>query len=232
MAQAQRFEKAFAAAGAEALLTPELDRAVRSLRMIKSPEEIRKIEASQAITDAAFEHILPYIREGVTERELALEIEFFMRHQGAENVAFDLIVAAGKNGSQCHAVPSENRVQRGDFITMDTGALLDGYHSDMTRTVALGAVSEEQRAVYDTVLKAHLAVLDAVKPGLPCNEADRIARDIIEKDYPGTFGHGLGHGVGVEIHEEPRFSRLDPTPCEAGMVVTDEPGIYLTPVSA
>ena len=228
VAQAQRFEKAFAAAGAEALLTPELDRAVRSLRMIKSPEEIRKIEASQAITDAAFEHILPYVREGVTERELALEIEFFMRHQGAENVAFDLIVAAGKNGSQCHAVPSENRVQRGDFITMDTGALLDGYHSDMTRTVALGAVSEEQRAVYDTVLKAHLAVLDAVKPGLPCNEADRIARDIIEKDYPGTFGHGLGHGVGVEIHEEPRFSRLDPTPCEAGMVVTDEPGIYLT----
>ncbi len=128
-----------------------------------------------------------------------------MRKQGAENVAFDLIVAAGKNGSQCHAVPSDNPVHKGDFITMDTGALLDGYHSDMTRTVALGQVSDEQKAVYDTVLKAHLAVIDDVKPGVVCCDVDKIARDIIEKDYPGTFGHGLGHGVGFEIHEWPRF---------------------------
>ncbi len=227
VAQARRFEEVFRAHGAEAVLDDALDAAIRRQRMVKSPEEVQKIEDAQAITDAAFRHILPYIREGVTERELALEIEFFMRKNGAENVAFDLIVAAGRNGSQCHAVPSENAVRKGDFVTMDTGALLDGYHSDMTRTVALGHVSEEQRVVYETVLKAQLAVIGAVKPGVPCCDVDKVARDIIEKDYPGTFGHGLGHGVGFEIHEWPRFSKLDPTPCEEGMVITDEPGIYL-----
>jgi len=227
IAQARRFEKCFREHGAEAVLDESLDGAIRRQRMVKSPEEVKMIEASQAITDAAFEHILPYIKEGVTERDLALEIEFFMRKNGAENVAFDLIVAAGKNGSQCHAVPSDNAVHKGDFITMDTGALLDGYHSDMTRTVALGHVSDEQRAVYETVLRAQLAVIDAAKPGLKCCDVDKIARDIIEKDYPGTFGHGLGHGVGFEIHEWPRFSQLDDTPCEEGMVITDEPGIYV-----
>lgn len=227
VAQAKRFEGAFSKLGVQSLITPELDDAIRELRMIKSPEEVRKIEASQAITDAAYEHILPYIKEGVTERELALEIEFFMRKQGAENVAFAPIVVAGKNGSLCHGVPSDNTVKKGDLITMDTGALLDGYHSDMTRTVALGQISEEQKAIYDTVLKAQLAVIDSVKPGMRCCDVDKVARDIIEKDYPGTFGHGLGHGVGFEIHESPRFSKLDSTLCAEGMVITDEPGIYI-----
>lgn len=227
VAQARRFENAFYKYGAQAVMDDSLDNAIRDQRMIKSPEEVKKIEESQAITDAAFQHILPYIKEGVTERELALEIEFFMRKQGAENVAFELIVAAGKNGSQCHAVPSDNTVHKGDFITMDTGALLDGYNSDMTRTVALGQVSEEQKAVYDTVLKAHMAVIEQVKPGMLGRDVDKIARDIIEKDYPGTFGHSLGHGVGFEIHEWPRFSKLDTNPCAEGMVVTDEPGIYI-----
>lgn len=227
VSQAKRFEKVFAEASAKAVLDETLDNAVRNLRMIKDDEEVSKLEASQAITDAAFSHILNYIREGVSERDIALEIEFFMRKQGAEAVAFELIVAAGANGSMCHAVPSEYKVQKGDFITMDTGALLDGYHSDMTRTVALGQVSEEQRIVYDKVLEAHMAAFDAVKPGVPCCDIDKIARDIIEKDYPERFGHGLGHGVGFEIHEEPRFSKYDSTPCEAGMVITDEPGIYL-----
>ncbi len=227
VAQSRKFQEAFEKHGAECILDKSLDDAIRDQRMIKSPEEVKKIEDSQAITDAAFEHILPFIKEGVTERDLALEIEFFMRKQGAENVAFDLIVAAGRNGSQCHAVPSENTVRKGDFITMDTGTLLDGYHSDMTRTVALGKVSDEQRAVYETVLKAQLAVIEQVKPGMPCCDVDKIARDIIEKDYPGTFGHGLGHGVGFEIHEWPRFSHLDKTPTAPGMVITDEPGIYV-----
>lgn len=227
VADARTFEKAFNEKGIEAVLDETLDKAIRDQRMIKSPEEVKKIEAAQAITDAAFEHILPYIKEGVTERELALEIEFFMRHNGAEGVAFDLIVAAGKNGSQCHAVPSGNTVQKGDFITMDTGALLDGYHSDMTRTVALGKVSDEQRKVYETVLRAQLAVIAGVKPGMICKDVDKIARDIIEKDYPGTFGHGLGHGVGFEIHEWPAFSSRDETVVAEGMVITDEPGIYL-----
>lgn len=227
VARARTLEQCFTACGARAVLDSTLDDAIRSMRMIKSEEEVKKIEASQAITDAAFTHILDYIKEGVTERELALEIEFFMRRQGADDVAFGLIVAAGKNGSQCHAVPSDYQVQQGDFITMDTGALLDGYHSDMTRTVALGKVSDEQREVYNTVLKAQLAVIDGAKPGMPCNEVDRIARDIIESRYPGTFGHGLGHGVGFEIHESPRFNTLDTTLTAPGMVITDEPGIYL-----
>lgn len=225
--QAKRFEKVFAEVSVETMLDETLDNAVRSLRMIKNPEEIAKLEESQQITDAAFTHILPYIKEGVTERDIALEIEFFMRKQGAEAIAFELIVAAGQNGSMCHAVPSDYAVQKGDFITMDTGALLDGYHSDMTRTVALGFVSDEQRTVYEKVLEAHLKVIDTVKPGIPCSQIDKVARDIIESEYPGTFGHGLGHGVGLEIHEEPRFSKFDDTHCAAGMVVTDEPGIYL-----
>ena len=226
-AQAGRFKEIFGKVGAEAVLTTELDDTLRSLRIIKSPDEIKKIEASQAITDAAFQYIMPKIKEGVTERELALDIEFFMRQQGAEAVAFDLIVVSGKNGSQCHGVPSENTIKKGDFITLDTGAKLDGYHSDMTRTVALSFVSDEQREIYETVLKAHLAAAAAVKPGVKCSAIDKVARDIIETPYPGTFGHGLGHGVGFEIHEWPRFSKLDDTIIEPGMVITDEPGIYI-----
>lgn len=227
VAQAKRFEKAVQSAGAQAVLSEDLDRAIRDIRLIKTEDEVKKLEAAQAITDAAFTHILSFIKEGVTEQEIAIEIEFYMRRQGAEGMAFEPIVAAGSNGSMCHAVPSDYGVQKGDFITMDTGALLDGYNSDMTRTVALGKVSDAQRTVYNTVLQAHLAVIDAAKPGLLCCDADKIARDIIEKDYPGRFGHGLGHGVGVEIHEEPRFSKFDSSPCEPGMVITDEPGIYL-----
>jgi Xaa-Pro aminopeptidase len=224
---ARRFEEAVKKGGGEVVKSGELDKAIGKLRMIKTPEEVKKIEAAQAITDAAFSHILPYIKEGITEKEIAFEIEFFMKKQGADGSAFEPIIAAGANGSMCHAVPSDYKIKKGDLITMDTGALLDGYNSDMTRTVALGSVSEKQKIVYNKVLEAHMAVIDGVKPGMPCCAADKIARDIIEADYAGRFGHGLGHGVGLEIHEEPRFSRLDNTPCEAGMVVTNEPGIYL-----
>ena len=150
-----------------------------------------------------------------------------MRKQGADGNAFDPIVVTGANGSQCHGIPGNTKLQKGDLITMDTGALLHGYHSDMTRTVALGYVSDEQKAIYDTVLKAQLAVIDAVRAGVRCCDVDKVARDIIERPYPGTFGHGLGHGVGFEIHEWPRFSKLDTTACEPGMVITVEPGIYL-----
>lgn len=227
VAQARLFEDKLHAAGVETDLSSALDDALMELRIIKTPEEIQKIRNAQAITEAAFDHILPYIREGVTEKELALEIEFFMRSHGAEAVAFDLIVVAGKNGSLCHGVPGENQVHKGDFITMDTGALLDGYHSDMTRTVALGEVSAEQKKIYDTVLQAQLAAIDAVKPGVECWTIDKIARDIIEKDYAGRFGHSLGHGVGVEIHEWPRFAKGSHTLTRPGMVITVEPGIYI-----
>lgn len=224
---AKRYEKACADCGAEALFNTVLDDSIRAQRIIKSEDEIQKICDAQAITDATFEHILSYIREGVTEREIALEIEFFMRKQGADGNAFPPIVVTGTNGSQCHGVPGDTVIKKGDLVTMDTGAMLRGYHSDMTRTVAVGHVSDEQKAIYDTVLKAQLAAIDAVHAGVRCCDVDKVARDIIETPYPGTFGHGLGHGVGFEIHEWPRFSKLDTTIAEPGMVITVEPGIYI-----
>ena len=227
LAEAASYEKIFAQTGARAVEDATLDGLLRGLRTVKTPGEIQKIREAQQITDASFAHILPLIRPGVTERELALEIEFFMRKQGAEGVAFELIVVSGANGSMCHGVPSAKKIEPGDFITMDIGALLDGYHSDMTRTVAVGFVSEEQRRVYDTVLKAQLAAISAARPGVVCSQVDRAARSIIEKDYPGTFGHSTGHGVGVDIHEWPNFSPTSQEVLRPGMVVTVEPGIYL-----
>lgn len=227
LGDARRFENMLALTGTYAVEDTTLDNILCSLRMIKTPDEIQKIKNSQKITDDAFQFILPKIKAGVTEREIALEIEFFMRRQGADGVAFDLIVVSGKNGSLCHGVPSSKMIEDGDFVTMDIGALLDGYHSDMTRTVAVGHVSEEQRNVYDTVLKAQLAAISAVKPGVICSDVDTVAREIIEKNYRSTFGHSTGHGVGVEIHEWPRFAQGCRILAKPGMVVTVEPGIYL-----
>lgn len=228
LSEAKRMERVFTEYGAQAVEDATLDGLLWRLREIKSSEEIEKIRASQQITEAAFAHVLEHIRAGVTERELALEIEFFMRRQGAEGVAFDLIVVAGDNGSLCHGVPGNREVRQGDFITMDIGALLDGYHSDMTRTVALGSVSQEQESVYQTVLKAQLEAISQVKPGISCADVDKAARDIIyAAGFEGCFGHGTGHGVGLEIHEEPRFSIGARTVLRPGMVMTVEPGIYL-----
>ena len=193
---AKRFEQLSEECGAKAILNTTLDDAIRKQRIVKSDEEVKRICDAQAITDATFEHILPYIKEGVTEREIALEIEFFMRKEGADGNAFNPIVVTGANGSQCHGIPGNTQIKKGDLITMDTGAMLAGYHSDMTRTVALGYVNDEQRAIYNTVLKAQLAVIDGARPGMRCCDVDKIARDIIETPYPNTFGHGLGHGVG------------------------------------
>ena len=225
---AARLDEIFSSADACSVKDKTLDTLLWEMRYIKSTEEIQKIKASQQITDAAFAHVLTKIEEGVTERELALEIEFFMRRQGAEGVAFDLIVVAGKNSSLPHGVPGTKRVEKGDFITMDIGALLDGYHSDMTRTIAVGVVSDEQKAVYNTVLKAQLAAISAIKAGLVCKEVDKIARDIIySAGFEGCFGHGTGHAVGLEIHEKPAFGPSDNTILHPGMIMTVEPGIYL-----
>ena len=213
--------------GVEPVLDRTLDTVLRTLRAVKQPWEIERLKASQAITDAAFTHILPYLKEGATEREIALEIEFFMKKNGAEDIAFDLIVVSGENGSQCHGVPGQRTLRKGDFITMDTGAVLDGYHSDMTRTVALGFVTEEQRDVYETVLKAQTSAAEAVRPNIPCRMVDWVARSIIDEKYSGTFGHSTGHSVGIEIHEWPAFSPSCETLTEPGMVITVEPGIYL-----
>lgn len=219
--------KALKAAGAEAVLDQTLDTLIMQIRIIKTPEEIQKIKASQKITDDAFSYSLERIAPGRTEREIALDIEFFMRRAGAEDVAFDLIVVSGANGSMCHGVPSYKKIEKGDFVTMDTGALLNGYHSDMTRTVAVGEPSEEQKHVYDLVLKAQKAAIQAAGPGVACGAVDRAARELIEAEYKGAFGHATGHGVGVDIHEWPRFKEGNMQKAEPGMVVTVEPGIYL-----
>lgn len=205
-----------------------LDRVLLNQRMVKDAFEIGKIREAQRITEEAFYEVLPKIREGATEREIALELEFSMKRQGAQDVAFDLIVVAGEKSSLPHGVPGDNVIKKGDFVTMDIGAKLDGYHSDMTRTVAVGKVNEEQRAVYETVLKAQKAAIAAVKPGAVCKDIDKIARDIIYgAGYEGCFGHSTGHSVGLEIHEQPGFSPMDETVLFPGMIMTVEPGIYL-----
>ena len=207
----------------------ELEGWMGSLRLCKTPEELARIRQAQALTEYGFEHILPFIRAGRTEREIALELEFLIRKQGAEGTAFDFIVVSGPNSSLPHGVPGERVLQDGDFVTMDFGAMVDGWRADTTRTVAIGRVSAEQRRVYDTVLEAQAACLSVLRAGLPCVEGDRAARDVIDRaGYTGCFGHGTGHGVGVDIHEEPRLSPgAGRTILQADSVVTVEPGIYL-----
>lgn len=206
-----------------------LQKALSAARLQKDTHEIALLRKAQAITEKGFDHILPFLREGVTEREAALELEFFMRKNGAHGVSFEFIVVSGANGSRPHGVPSDKPIKKGDFITMDFGALYDGYHADMTRTVAVGNVSDEQRFVYETVLKAQKATLSMLRAGVSGKAADAVARDVIKAAGFGEyFGHGTGHGVGVEIHEAPRLSPLAPdTPLKEGSVVTVEPGIYL-----
>jgi Xaa-Pro aminopeptidase len=155
-------------------------------------------------------------------------MEFFMRRMGSEGVSFDFIVVSGKNSSLPHGVPTDKLVQVGDFLTMDFGAVVGGYHSDMTRTVAVGSASDEMRLVYDTVLKAQLESEKAIRAGAVCSDIDKIARDIIYgAGYEGCFGHGLGHSVGVEIHESPAFSPNCSAILRPGTIMTVEPGIYL-----
>ena len=219
---------------AEALSEIELsedgkfEQIIEELRAIKTPNELAAIQRAQAITDKTFSYILPHIQIGKTEHEIMLEMEFYLRRLGSEGVSFDFIVVSGKNSSLPHGVPTDKKIESGDFITMDFGAVCDGYRSDMTRTVAVGAVSEEQRLVYNTVLEAQRKALAAIRPGIPCNEIDRIARDhIYQAGFEGCFGHGLGHSVGIEIHESPAFSPRCETIIQPGMVITVEPGIYL-----
>lgn len=151
-----------------------------------------------------------------------------MRGLGATGVSFDFIVVSGKNSSLPHGVPTDKKIEKGDFVTMDFGGIVGGYCSDMTRTVAIGNISDEQRLVYDTTLKAQLAALDAIRAGAVCGDIDKIARDIIyDAGYKGCFGHALGHSVGIDVHEAPNLSPNNQAVLQVGNVVTVEPGIYL-----
>mgnify|MGYP000871441070 FL=1 len=201
---------------------------VEELRMIKDEAEIAAMKRAATIADTAWSELLPHMVPGVSERALALELEFSMRRGGASGLAFDIILAAGPNGALPHAIPGERILAPGDLVVMDFGARYGGYCSDMTRTVLIGKACQESRNLYSIVLEAQLAALDAVGPGKTGQEVDAVARQIItEAGYGEQFGHGLGHGVGLAIHEEPRLSPKGDKVLRPGMVVTVEPGIYL-----
>ena len=204
------------------------DDTIDALRRIKTEDEKSRILKAQAIAEKAFDRILDFIKVGVTEREIALELDFFMLKNGAECVSFETIAVSGKNSSMPHGVPSDKKIENGDFVTLDFGAVVDGYHSDMTRTVAVGEISSKQAEVYETVLSAQLKSLEALRAGVSCFDADAAARDVIRNaGYGKYFGHGTGHGVGIEIHEAPRLSPKNDAILKAGDIVTVEPGIYL-----
>ena len=201
---------------------------VENLRLVKESWELEHIQKAADIADHAFSQILPQLHSGVKEKDIALELEFCMRKAGASGVSFDPIVASGPRGALPHARPGERVLQHGDFVVMDFGCVYSGYCSDMTRTVVVGEPTEKHLLIYDLVLQAQQTSLAAIKPGMTGIDVDRVARDIIEESgYGQYFGHGLGHGVGLEVHEEPRLSKLGSTVLQPGMIVTVEPGIYL-----
>ena len=198
------------------------------LRVMKNEQELQWMEKAESIGDAAFSYILGELKAGVTELEIAAKLEYYMRSHGAEGTSFDTIVASGYHSAMPHAVPSEKKLEPGDFVTMDFGCIYDGYCSDMTRTVAVGHVTDEMQTVYDTVLNAQLAGIAACKAGVTGRDVDAAGRKIIEAaGYGDAFGHGFGHGVGLEIHEAPVASPRGEAPLPAGSIVTAEPGIYL-----
>ena len=223
--------KAFAglkAAVSEGMMFKPMDRAPEKLREIKTAREADAIREACAITSKAFEQILPKFHEGVTEKEMAIELDFLQLKLGAQGNSFDTIMAFGENGSKPHAIPGDRRLQRGDMITMDFGCKVRGYCSDMTRTVAFGEPSDTMRRVYETVFDAQAYGVSILGPGKNCFEIDKAVRDRIDAaGYAGRFGHGLGHSVGIDIHENPRLSQMCHETVKAGHVLTVEPGVYL-----
>ena len=197
-------------------------------RRIKTESEIEKIKKAQEITDAAFSHILGFINESRTEIEVASELEYFMRKNGASGLAFDTISVSGKNSSLPHGVPTANALTKNSFLTMDYGAKFDGYCSDMTRTIVLGKADAEMKNIYRTVLAAQREAIKFIRAGVTCKEADTVARKVIsDEGYGEYFSHSLGHSLGLEIHELPALSPKSEDVLVSGNVVTVEPGIYI-----
>jgi Xaa-Pro aminopeptidase len=196
---------------------------------VKTDEEVAKMRHAAQIADVALETIVPMLKPGAVERDIALELEFQMRRMGADSAAFEIIVASGGRGAMPHGTASSKAIQDGELVTIDWGAGLDGYHSDCTRTFAVGKVSKELRKIYDTVLEAHRIGLAAVRAGAKCFDVDAVARDHIKAaGYGEFFGHSLGHSVGLAIHETPNLSfRAKEERLGVGNVVTVEPGIYV-----
>lgn len=194
----------------------------------KKPEEILKIMKASAMGDTCFTHMLEFIKVGMTELEIAAEIERTLERLGSKGLAFPTICVSGLNSNQPHGEPSDKKIEAGDFLTMDFGAKVDGYCGDMTRTIAIGHVTDEQREVYDVVLRAQIAGLEACKAGIKCFDVDKVCRDIItEAGYGSYFVHGTGHGVGTEVHEEPYMNTKSEAVLELDQPMTVEPGIYI-----
>ncbi|MDY6826642.1 MAG: Xaa-Pro peptidase family protein [Bacillota bacterium] len=205
-----------------------IDESAESLRMIKSETELALLRKGAAITAEAFDHICSIIKPGLSERELGLDLEMYLKHQGAEEKSFTFIVASGERGAMPHGTASARIMKNGELVTIDYGAVFDGYATDMTRTVALGEPGKKNREIYAVVHEAQRTAAEAVRPGIVAKEVDGIARRIIEKaGYGQYFGHGLGHGVGLETHEQPVLSPRSDTVLKPGMIVTVEPGIYI-----
>ncbi len=207
----------------------EIDRIIlKKIRRFKTTKEVEKIKEAQKITADAFMHICEYIKPGMTEKQVQLELDFYMLSHGADALSFETIVVAGENSAKPHGVPGQKIIENGEFVTMDFGAVKDFYHSDMTRTICVGKADAEMKQVYDTVLYAQTAAIQAATAGEKCSVIDRCARDVIAgAGYGAYFGHGTGHGVGVEIHEQPCFSPSSTDTFSNGDVVTVEPGIYI-----
>ena len=206
----------------------ETDGFVKKMRAVKDERELSAMRAAQAITDAAFEHIVEFMGEGMTELEVKRELEETMRRLGAKGLAFDSIVASGPNGAAPHSIAGERRLQAGDMVVMDFGARKGGYCSDMTRTVCIGEATPLAREVFAAVREANEAVEAMIRPGRTGAAMHHLAEDVLAHNgFAGKMGHGLGHGVGIDIHELPVLSPRNEAPLEVGNVVTVEPGVYL-----
>ncbi|MGQ9523878.1 MAG: M24 family metallopeptidase [Armatimonadota bacterium] len=201
---------------------------VEDLRLLKDEHEITAIRRAAEVADAAFAHALKVLRPGITERELALEIEWHMRKLGAAREGFPSIVASGTRTALPHASPTDKPIQKGDFVTMDFGAYMDGYNSDITRTVCMGPADPKQREVYEIVRQAQQLGVEAIRPGVKGQDVDKAAREFIANHgYGPNFGHGLGHGLGLEVHDVGALNKTSNLEIRAGMVFTVEPGIYV-----
>lgn len=205
-----------------------IDGLPEELRQIKDDRELEVMREAAELADAAYLHVLDVIRPGMRETEVALELEWFMRKRGATGASFETIVASGERSALPHGTASERELRANEFVTMDFGAYYKGYCSDLTRTIVLGKADDRHKEIYGIVLEAQMYALEHIRPGMTGREADALARGMIEKyGYGDRFGHSTGHGLGMEIHEAPRLSKLSETVLVPGMVVTVEPGIYI-----
>lgn len=201
---------------------------IEKIRLIKTDAEIKILKVAADIADAAYKHILEFIRPGISELDVSNELEFFMRRAGATSSSFDIIVASGKRSALPHGVATDKLIEKGDFVTLDFGAYYKGYVSDITRTLAVGEPDPKLKEIYEVVYEAQRLGMEGIKPGMTGKEADSLTRDYItEKGFGENFGHSTGHGIGLEVHEGPALSFKSETKLEPGMIVTVEPGIYI-----